>query len=496
MMIFQTNRRIGIFLLFSISIVCAILHAYADEKDFSAQQDLLGNSIRLPPDVSDPIENNKRIIRVLVSYNDTDYFVVNGKQRGLEYELMTTFEKFLNKGSVSAEKRRGLVFISVPFDQLIPGLLEGKGDIAAAGLTVTEERKKHVAFSNPYRSQIKEIVVKSKHAPPLSTIEDLSGKWVYVVSGSSYTTHLKALNEKLSNKGMARVKIIEMDPNLEAEDILQMVNAGVYTYTVVDNHIAELWSQMLSNIQPQDHIAINQGGEIAWAVRKYNPQLLKELNGFVDKHKQGTLLGNILFKRYYENTHWIENPLSKESRSKNIRYMPLFKKYGKKYKIDWKLLAALAFQESGMNPKKKSSAGAVGIMQIKPSTAAGKNVSIKNVTNNIENNIHAGTKYLDFLHRRYFSDPDIPHKSQMEFTLAAYNAGPARIRSLRNKAKEAGLNPNLWFFNVEHIARKEIGSETVTYVANIYKYYIAFSTADNALNERAKVNTLAIETLE
>ncbi|MCP4406755.1 MAG: transporter substrate-binding domain-containing protein [Gammaproteobacteria bacterium] len=493
-MIAQFKRRIGITLLFVISTVCAILHA--DEKNVLAQQALLGNSIRLPPDKSDPIKNNKRIIRILVTYNDTNYFVINGKQRGLEYELMHAFETFLNKDPVPADKYRGLAFISVPFDQLIPGLLEGKGDIAAAGLTVTEERKKVIAFSNPYRNQTKEIVVKSKVAPPLNTIEDLSGKWVYVVSGSSYVTHLEALNEKLSSKGKARVKTVEMDPNLEAEDILQMVNAGVYTYTVVDSHLAELWSQMLNNIQPLDHIVINQGGETAWAVRKNNSWLLKELNEFVDKHKQGTILGNLLFKRYYQNTHWIKNPLSKESRSNNIRYMPLLKKYGKKYNIDWKLLAALAFQESGMNQNEKSQAGAVGIMQIKPSTAAGKNIAIKNVTNNIENNIHAGTKYLDFLHRRYFSDPDIPHKIQMEFTLAAYNAGPARIQSLRNKAKEIGLDPNRWFFNVAHIARKEIGPETVTYVANIYKYYIAYRTADNALNERAKVNTLAVGTPE
>jgi membrane-bound lytic murein transglycosylase MltF len=250
---------------------------------------------------------------------------------------------------------------------------------------------------------------------------------------------------------------------------------------------------MLKDIQPQSHVVVNEGGEIAWAVRKNNKQLLSRLNEFVDKHKQGTLLGNILFKRYYTDTRWIDNPLSQESRSKTIRYMPLFKKYGKIYDIDWKLLAALAFQESGMNPKKKSPAGAVGIMQIKPSTAAGKNVSIKNVTNNVESNIHAGAKYLDFLHQRYFSDPAIAHQVQLEFTLAAYNAGPARIRSLRNKAKNSGLDPNKWFFNVEHIARKEIGRETVRYVANIYKYYIAFSSAESTLSERAKVENLAKE---
>jgi membrane-bound lytic murein transglycosylase MltF len=290
------------------------------------------------------------------------------------------------------------------------------------------------------------------------------------------------------------VDIIEVDPNLEVEDILQMVNAGIYEYTVVEDYIAQLWAQMLREIQPQTHVVVNEGGEIAWAVRKNNMALLNKLNEFVEKHKQGTLLGNILFKRYYNDTRWIENPLSQESRSKTIRYMPLFQKYGKVYDIDWKLLTALAFQESEMNPKKKSPAGAVGIMQIKPSTASGKNVSIKNVDNNVENNIHAGTKYLDFLHQRYFSDSAIAHHAQLAFTLAAYNAGPARIRSLRKQAKESGLDPNKWFFNVEHIARKEIGRETVRYVANIYKYYIAFSSAEATLSKRANVETLTKET--
>lgn len=495
MIILLHDRLTGIVNVFTlIMMLCNSLCAYANGEQPSERELPLGNGLQLPQDLSDPIANDKRILRVLVSYNDTDYFVVNGKQHGLEYELMNTFEKFLNKGPVPVDKHRVVAFISVPFKQLIPSLLYGKGDIAAAGLTVTQERRRQVAFSNPYREKIKEIVVKSMSAPPLTSTDDLSARQVHVVSGSSYATHLRLLNKSLTGEGIPAVDIIEVDPNLEAEDILQMVNAGIYEYTVVDDHLAQLWTQMLKEIQPQTHVVVNEGGEIAWAVRKNNLRLLAKLNEFVDKHKQGTLLGNILFNRYYTDTRWIDNPLSQESRSKTIRYMPLFQKYGRTYDIDWKLLAALAFQESGMNPNKKSTAGAVGIMQIKPSTAAGKNVSIKNVENDVENNIHAGAKYLDFLHQRYFSDPTIAHHAQLEFTLAAYNAGPARIRSLRNKAKKSGLDPNQWFFNVEHIARKEIGRETVRYVANIYKYYIAFSSAEATLSKRAKVETLTKET--
>ena len=447
--------------------------------------------MQIGQDTSDPIAEGKRIIRVLVSYNDTNYFVANGKQHGLEYELMNAFEGFLNKGKVAVDKRRGAVFVSVPFDRLIPDLLEGKGDIAAAGLTITEARKKRVAFSSPYRKNVGEIVVAARNARALTAADDLSGRRVHVVSGSSYVTHLREMNTRFKKGGRSPVKIVEVDPNLEAEDVLQMVNAGVYSYTVVDDHIAALWSQVLPDIVPLREVAINEGGEIAWAVRKDNTRLLKKVNAFVAKHKQGTLLGNMLFKRYYKDTRWIKNPLTKDSRSKFIRYMPIFRKYGERYGIDWRLLAALAFQESGLNQKRKSRVGAVGIMQIKPKTAAGKNIGIKGVKGNVENNIHAGTKYLDFLHNRYFSQPSIDQKAQLDFTLAAYNAGPARIQSLRKKAEKSGLNPNKWFFNVEHVARKDIGRETVTYVGNIYKYYIAFSTAKSTLSERAKIQTQA-----
>ncbi len=459
----------------------------------AAPSDSLGESMRSRlatfRSTDDPIATDKRLIRVLVSYNDTNYFVLDGKQLGLEYELMRTFEKFLNGGKVPTNKGRHLVFISVPFDQLLPKLVAGEGDVAAAGITITPERQKRVAFSRPYRKNVAEILVRNKDAAPLASLRDLAGKRVHLVSGSSYLGHTHRLNRRFAKEGLKPVLAEEVDPNLEAEDVLQMVNANIFQYTLVDDHIARLWSQVLDNIEIQPGIFVNEGGEIAWAVRKNNPALLARLNKFVAGHKQGTLLGNILFKRYYKNTRWVGNPLDKESRSTIARLKPHFEKYGRMYNIDWKLLAALAFQESGLDQKKHSRAGAVGVMQIKPSTAADKNIGIKGVRGSVEKNIHAGAKYLNFLRKRYFSDPAIARDAQIDFTLAAYNAGPARIKRLRNMAARKGLDANLWFFNVEHIAAREIGRETVTYVANILKYYVAFESAEATLQRRGRAGT-------
>jgi len=425
---------------------------------------------------TDPIAKNHRAIRVLVSYNATNYFVVKSQQHGLEYELMENFAKDLNKHHKQADKKRHMIYISVPFNQLIPSLLAGKGDIIAAGLTVTPWRAKKVGFTNPYRTDISEVVVRSAKAAAIENANELSGKTVHVMRGSSYADHLRDLNSKLKKQGLKPVKIIEADKSLASEDLLQMVNADVYQYTIVDSHIADLWAPLLEGIYVESGAVINESGKIAWAVRKENKQLLNKLNAFAKKHRQGTLMGNILFKRYYEDTKWIVNPLTESTMKRLQRYQDSFQKYGAEYGIAWVMLTAQGFQESRLDQKKVSRAGAVGVMQIKPSTAADKNVGITGVREDPDKNIHAAIKYLNFIRSRYFSDPGIAPVDQIAMSLAAYNAGPARIASMRKKTKQAGLNPNVWFNNVEQITRKNVGSEPVNYVANIVKYYIAFKT--------------------
>jgi membrane-bound lytic murein transglycosylase MltF len=433
-----------------------------------------------------PVMLERRIIRVLVSYNQTNFFIVGGDKKGLEYELMKKFESYINKNLRKNKLDVNFVFLAVPFSQLVQNLLDGKGDIVAAGLTVTPERQEEVAFSRPYIKNVKEIVVTAADSDEIKNAKDLAGKNVIVTKGSSYVEHLQKFNEQLRKQNLRPVKIEIADEHLVTEDLLQMVNAGIYPYTIADSHIAELWSAALPDIKLQKSAVINQGGKIAWAVRKNNPKLLEVLNKFARKHQQGTLLGNILIQRYYKDTKWVENPLTEKRKQQLADYEELFKKYAAQYQFDWHLLAALAFQESKFVQSKKSNAGAVGIMQIKPSTAADKNVAIKNVGSSAEQNIHAGTKYLAFLRDRYFADKPLDALDQFAFTAAAYNAGPAKIRQLRQQAKANHLNPNKWFDNVEHMAKKNIGNETVQYVANIYKYYFSYKSIQQTLLQREK----------
>ncbi|GMQ75016.1 MAG: lytic transglycosylase F [Gammaproteobacteria bacterium] len=414
------------------------------------------------------------VIRVLVTYKKTEYFVVNGQQRGFEYELMEQYERVINKGNKKGQLRLDLVYIPVPFEKLIPSLVEGRGDIVAAGLTITSERQKQVAFTTPYIRNVSEVVVTQKSDKSIRSTDDLSGRIVYVLSGSSYVQHLAELSEKFKDEGRPPIYVVESDPYLATEDILELVNAGIVKVTVADAHIARLWANVLPDITVHENVAVNTSGKIAWAVRKNNPELLAELNEFIRSNRKGTELGNVLFKRYYENTRWIQNPLSKSSRDKLDRYRALFQKYAGEYEFDWLLIAALAFQESRLNPETKSPRGAVGIMQIKPSTANDKNVRVKDVYK-LENNVRAGVKYLAFLRDRYFSSPELGYDNSVHFSLAAYNAGPAKVRKMRARAEKMGLDPNVWFRNVERAAQQMVGSETTRYVANIYKYYLAYT---------------------
>jgi membrane-bound lytic murein transglycosylase MltF len=201
--------------------------------------------------------------------------------------------------------------------------------------------------------------------------------------------------------------------------------------------------------------------------------LKKVINTSVQSHKKGTLLGNILFKRYLENTRWVRNSLNEEELQRFKEAVEFFKLYSDRFEFDWLMVAALAYQESRIDQSKRSPAGAIGIMQILPSTAADPNVNVANIER-LENNIHAGVKYLRFIHDRYFAKEPMDEMNKMLLTFASYNAGPAKIIRLRNEAQKTGLDSNVWFRNVEIIAAKRIGRETVRYVSNIYKYYIAY----------------------
>ena len=425
----------------------------------------------------------RRHIRVLTPLNKTNFFLLEGKIHGFEYEQLKGYEKYLNTGIKKRELRIVFEFIPTSRDQLIPKLVGGYGDIAAAGLTITDRRRRLADFTMPYLSGVNEVVVTHKGAAKLSRIEDLAGLAIFVRKSSSYYESLLALNKKLKQSGRQAVRIMAADENLETEDILELVNTGAIDLTVCDSHIANIWVGVYSNLEVCEDLTLRTGGKIAWMIRKKSPQLIGSLNAYIKNNKKGTLLGNIYFKRYYQENKWIKNPMDFENTKNFLKLKSLFQKYAKQYGFDWRLIAALAYQESGMNNKKRNKSGAVGIMQVLPSTGKDKNIRISKV-HLLENNIHAGVKYLAFLRSRYFSDPQIQPRNQVRFALASYNAGPAKIRRTRTRAKEMGLDPNRWFRNVEMAALNTIGQETVRYVSNINKYYVIDQHASEHIEAR------------
>jgi len=427
----------------------------------------------------------RKLIRVLINFSRTNFFFRKGKPQGFEYELLKAYEKFLNKSIKQRDKKVRMVFVPVPFHGIIDDLAAGRGDVAVAGLTITPARAQKASFTLPYINSVDEVAISHKSVPSFKGIEDLSGRAVYIRKGSSYEKHLEALNRQLEQKGKKPVDITLADAYIVTEDILELVNADIVELTVADQHIAKAWASVLPDIVIHEDIVVNSGGKIAMAVRKKNQQLLDSLNAFIKKNRKGSLLGNILFERYYESSQWINNPSTDEEQEKLRQIVSLFEKYGNQYDINYMALAAQAYQESKLDHSKVSPAGAVGIMQVLPSTAADPNVDISDVSR-IENNIHAGAKYLDFLRQRYFSDDAISDADRLYFSWAAYNAGPAKINKLRRIAKQRGYDPNQWFFNVEYIAAEKIGRETFDYVSNIHKYYVAYQLYFEMHQERMK----------
>ncbi len=415
----------------------------------------------------------KRIIRVLVPYSKTFYFLDGATPKGATYDMLKLFEDHLNKKLKTKHLKILVVIIPTSRDRLIPGLAEGLGDIAAGNLTITDDRLNSVDFSNPMFTGVNEILITGPKSPKVNTLSDLSGQTIHVRKSSSYYESLQRFNKQLSKQGKAPVKLIDTSEYLEDEDLLEMVSAGLIPMIVIDSHKGEFWAQIFDNITLHPNIKFRENGEIAWAIRRDTPMLTTEINEFVKKNKKSTLHGNMIFTRYLKNTKHVKNNLGADHRKRFNANMDFFKKYGDQYDFDWLMLAALAFQESTIDQSKRSHVGAVGVMQVLPTTAKDKNVGIPDIEN-VDPNIHAGTKYLRFMMDRYFNDPKIDKLNRGLLTFASYNAGPAKVSKLRKEAAEMGLDPNIWFRNVEVVAAKRIGRETVQYVSNIFKYYLAY----------------------
>jgi len=425
----------------------------------------------------------RRVIRVLVPYSKTYYFVDRAVQRGLSYEVTRLLEADLNKKLKTGNVRFHVVCIPVSRGEMVPGLLEGKGDIAMGNLTITAERQKQVDFTYPTGRNVTEILVTGPGAEQVATVEDLSGKEVYLRKSSSYYQSMEAVNAELAKAKKAPVKIRVAPENLEDEDVLEMVNAGLVKMTIIEDYLANFWKQVFTKLTPHPDIKVRSGGELGWMIRKDSPKLKEELDGFLQRFEKSGQRSDIL-ARYLKNTKWAKGATSPEDLKRFQDTVTLFRKYGDRYEWDYLLLMAQGYQESELKQSARSPVGAIGVMQVMPAT--GKDMKVGDI-NDIEPNIHAGVKFLRAMMNEYYANEPMDRLNKGLFTFAAYNAGPGRVRGLRKTAAERGLNPNVWFNNVELIAAEKIGRETPTYVSNIYKYYLAYQMIEEERTEREKI---------
>jgi membrane-bound lytic murein transglycosylase MltF len=478
------------------ALACTVLagpiHAAADTRP-SPQAPKREQLTIVPAEVMKPWTGDldamieRRVIRILTVYSKTFYFVDKGVQRGASYEMGSLFVDDLNKKLTKDSKLKHkhlkvrAMFIPVERGELLSALVAGKGDIVMSGFGMTEERQKLADFSTPLIPNVSELVVSGPGSLAISSVDDMAGKQVFVRKSSTYYESLTALNRRFAAEKKPAVIIKEAPETLEDEDLIEMANAGLVPFTVAASYTAGFWKQVFPKITLHEGIALRTGGNIAWAIRKGSPQFKAAVDDFVARNGKGTSIGNQVMARYFKNAKYVKDAASEAERKKFLALIQFFKQYGDKYDVDWLLMAAQGYQESQLNQAAKSPVGAIGVMQVMPAT--GKDLNVGDI-NQVEPNIHAGVKYMRWMIDNYYGNEPMTKLDKALFSFAAYNCGAGRVSQLRKEAAKRGLDPNVWFHNVEYVAAEKIGAETVTYVSNIYKYYIAYKLILESRMER------------
>jgi membrane-bound lytic murein transglycosylase MltF len=429
----------------------------------------------------------RRMIRVYAPFSRSLYFNDKGRERGIAVELVRDWERYINLKYAKQLGKRPLTIYVLPAtrDKLLPDLGAGLTDVAIGNLTVTDERLQQVDFvpGDEGRRTISEFVVTGPKSPEVKTLDDLSGKTVHVRKASSYYDSLQALNERFRKDGKPEVKLVLVPDSLEDEDMMEMLDAGLMELIVVDDWKAHMWSLVLPRIKVRSDLVLRADAKTGWAIRKDSPKLHAAIDDFFRNWalKQG--VADYRMNSYMKRVKELKDPTRSADYKRFRQTLALFEKYGKKYDFDPLMLAAQGYQESQLNQSAKSSVGAIGVMQLMPATGAQMKVGDIHVT---EPNIHAGAKYMDQLMTQYFPDANFSEGNRPLFAFASYNCGPGNVSRARKEAAKRGLDPDKWFNNVEIVVAKQIGTETTTYVRNIYKYYVAYRLTLDAQAEAEK----------
>jgi membrane-bound lytic murein transglycosylase MltF len=429
----------------------------------------------------------QRVIRVNVPYSRTLYFVDKGTERGISADTVRDFERWLNRKYAKQLGKRPLTVVVrvATRDQLFSNLREGYADIAVGSIGVTEERQKLVDFVSPAdmrKSRV--ILVTGPGAPAVASLDELSGRRVHVRKSSVAYEDLVALNARLRQAGKPPLNLALVPEAMEDDDLMEMANTGLVEAMFTPDWAARMWAPVLPRIKVRDDVALREGAGIGWAIRKDSPHLAAEIEAFYAQSLQKQRVIESRLQQYMKRIKQIQDPTRSAEYQRFRETVALFEKYGGQYGFDPLMLAAQGYQESALNQQAKSPVGAIGVMQIMPATGVELKVGDIRVT---EPNIHGGAKYMDQLMTKYFPDAKFDEQNRTLFAFASYNCGPGNVSKMRKEAEKRGLDPNVWFNNVEVVTAEKIGLETTTYVRNIFKYYVAYKLETDARAQREKV---------
>ncbi|QWD63663.1 transglycosylase SLT domain-containing protein [Polynucleobacter sp. MWH-UH2A] len=413
------------------------------------------------------------LIRVAVPYDRTIYINDKGTPRGLAVDMARVYESWANAKNAGQGKNKVVVkLIPVARADLFTALSSGKADIVIGNLGVHQSLPNSNEFllNHAFRFN-REVLISGPSSINVANIQDLSGQTVYGGPNINFDATLQPLNKDLKKAGKSPVNLVSPLGVLDDEDLLEIVDAGLIPFVIVADWKAKLWQPVYKQLEIHNDIYADDLGWVGSAVRASNADLNAELSEFYRTDIFNKALDAFHEQEYKDHAKGLKDPVEKSAWARFESMRLLFDKYGTEYKIDPLFIASLGFQETLLNQNLVSKVGAVGVMQLMPTTGNALGVGDIHL---LEPNIHAGADYMNELITKYFPNINFTGNNRAIFAVASYNIGPNNVAKARDLAKQQGFDPDQWFGNVEFAAAEHMGYEPMVYVRNVYKYFISY----------------------
>lgn len=408
-------------------------------------------------------------LRVLVNQSRNSSGQVKGQAIGIEYQRLRAFEQYLNR-TAGDGRRLSLKIIPKAKDQLLAALLRGEGDLVAPGELLSKPPGSQLRASAPLRRDVPLIIVSRQADRRYQSLEQMSGRSLALPRGSVAAESLRLLNQNLIEQKRSPVVLEWGDASLAVEDVLEMVQAGIFSMTAVELPIAERWAKVMPRLRLERHLQLAGEGDMHWYLRRDATMLGASVDRFIKGYREPADQ-DVALQRVYRRLYRVQYPLGRVERQRLEKVRPVLQRHAQQQGFDWLLLAALAFKESTLNPAARGASGATGLMQVTPGAA--RSVGVSDIAS-LDGNVRAASKYLAMIRRNFFNSSQLDERERLAFVLAGYNMGPQRVQSLRAEARRRGLNPNQWYFQVERVAMEQMGMGVVSYVNSVNKYHLAY----------------------